>query len=98
MPTVERLSLWQIRERGACRDADPDLFHPEKDRRRKTKKAVAICRGCPVRVDCLEAALGVPESRDWGVFGGTTRQERSQLRKERNVATPPGSVENASTV
>jgi hypothetical protein len=42
---------------AACLGEDPDLFHTEEkylDRRGRTRRAVEICRGCPVRRACLE--------------------------------------------
>jgi len=49
-----------------CWDCDPDMFFPELPA--DVERAKAICRDCPVRRACLEAAL---ERREpWGVWGG----------------------------
>src|ERR1700722_16673953 len=43
-------------------------------------RAVAICRACPVRTDCLNFAITTGQSE--GVGGGTTPSERRQIRRE----------------
>jgi hypothetical protein len=40
-----------------------------------------ICRGCPVRRDCLATAL---TRHEWGVWGGTTEHERERLGMRRS--------------
>ena len=45
------------------------------------EQARAICAGCPVRQDCIEAALADREMR--GVWAGTTAAERRELRRRR---------------
>lgn len=60
------------RTRGACVDMDPDLFFPEPDE--PADEALAACSGCPVRRECLAAALVSREA--YGVWGGTTEQDR----------------------
>jgi hypothetical protein len=72
-------TLETIREHAACRGQDPAAFFPEAGG--SANQARRICRTCPVQVDCLTYALGVPVSHDWGVWGGTTEDERQQLRR-----------------
>lgn len=73
--------MWRIRydwqERGACRDADPDLFFPE--RGSPGDSAKRVCVTCPVRIECLEYALA--NSERYGVWGGLTERERTRLRR-----------------
>ena len=62
---------------AACRQADPDLFFPAEGDEAAT--ALKICRGCPVRSECLEWAL---DSRvRYGVWGGTTERDRRRLQR-----------------
>lgn len=60
------------RARGACVDLDPDLFFP--DPSASADEALAACDGCLVRLACLSWALATREQ--YGVWGGTTEQER----------------------
>jgi WhiB family transcriptional regulator, redox-sensing transcriptional regulator len=62
---------------GACRTAPSSVFFPS--RGDSTDQAKAICRNCPVRVDCLEYALDAGE-RLQGVWGATSAKERRQMR------------------
>lgn len=76
-------------ERAACKDYhDPDVFFrwetlnatrgPERDS--MIAEARAICDACPVKQECLEQALEARER--WGMWGGTTAQERKEMFKE----------------
>ncbi len=43
-----------------------------------------ICAGCPVRSECLDHVMSLPRYGDAyvsGIWGGTTEEERRQLRK-----------------
>jgi WhiB family transcriptional regulator, redox-sensing transcriptional regulator len=73
-------SSWQLS--AACRGQDTAIFYlHERERgpsaRRHEAQAKQICATCPVRAQCLAWAL---ESREpWGVWGGLTPSERSEL-------------------
>jgi WhiB family redox-sensing transcriptional regulator len=56
------------RERLAvpCRDGDPDLWFAESPV--DLERAKALCEDCPLRLECLNAALEREEP--WGVWGG----------------------------
>jgi hypothetical protein len=41
-----------------------------------------VCSGCPVRVECLRAALGELEIRVYGCWGGSTMTERLRVRTQ----------------
>lgn len=71
---------WQ--DYGNCRGADADLFFPE--RGASTRRAKAICDGCPVRGECLDYALAHGEK--FGIWGGLSERERRRVRRERSVA------------
>ena len=67
--------------RGACRQADPELFFPVAVTRaaaRQAEAAKAVCGSCAVRASCLSYAL---EAMPEGVWGGTTLEERRAVRK-----------------
>lgn len=64
---------------AACADRNPETFFLTGEVRR----AKAICRPCPERLACLRWALA---HREHGVWGGTTDDERHQLRQRRLAA------------
>ena len=73
------------RDLAACRpgepDAYPEIFWPvgtDGPAKRQTRAAKAICRGCPVRNDCLTWAL---ENAEGGIWGGKTDEERRRMRR-----------------
>lgn len=69
---------WQ--NQAACKDVDPDLFFPEDNYRGRNpavRAAKAVCRGCPLRADCLAGAMERVERH--GIWGGTTPLERVSL-------------------
>lgn len=71
---------WQ--ERANCLGVDPDLFFPE--RGASTREAKGVCRGCEVRVECLEYALDNGEK--FGIWGGLSERERRRVRRQRALA------------
>jgi len=60
----------------ACNGSDVD-FHPE--HASGYAAAVAVCRTCPVKADCLAWALETRQS--FGVLGGTTPDQRHAMIK-----------------
>lgn len=72
---------WQ--DEANCLGVDPDLFFPE--RGASTREAKEVCRGCVVRLDCLEYALVNGEK--FGIWGGLSERERRRLRRQRAQAT-----------
>lgn len=65
---------WQ--QHGACLASDPDTFFPE--RGEDSRPAKEICRGCPVRQECLDYALDTRQL--YGIWGGTSERERRRMR------------------
>lgn len=64
-----------------CRGGDPDALFV---RGAEQRKAVSICRGCPVLTECRADALD--NKVEFGVWGGLTeRQRRAVLRKNPHV-------------
>ncbi len=67
---------------GACRDEDPDLFFPSTSQgpsARQILAAKAVCASCAVRRECLGYAL--EDTHSYGVWGGTTEEERKAMRR-----------------
>lgn len=62
-----------------------DFFADDQERggaaQAKVKRACESCRVCPDRVPCRE--FGIAHSRDHGVWGGTTPDERAAILRAR---------------
>jgi len=73
---------WELR--AACRDRSPSAWFD----RSKAERAKVICGFCPVRDDCLAAALvreqGLPKSQRHGIVAGLTGGERWQLARKQD--------------
>jgi WhiB family transcriptional regulator, redox-sensing transcriptional regulator len=85
---------WWI-EQGACIGEDPELFFPVGSTGpaiEQTVRAVAVCRRCPVRADCLEWALDT--CQDAGVWGGLGEEERREIRRARRRQAASAEVAN----
>ncbi len=70
--------VWQ--RRAACRGPIAKVFFPPSSpegrvaREARETRAKAICRGCPVRIECLDYALEIREPH--GIWGGLSEVER----------------------
>lgn len=68
-----------------CAQTDAALFFPEKGDSAAPRLAKAICRRCPVRIECLADALpGEP-----GIRAGLTQRERRKPGRRRGKDTKP---------
>lgn len=75
----------KFKERGLCRYAeDPELWWPNGTtgtEEEKITEAKRICSNCPVMTECLTFAI---EQRQYfGIWGGTTEEERRDVRRRR---------------
>jgi WhiB family redox-sensing transcriptional regulator len=67
--------------RGACHGEDTGLFFPDGESGssvRQIEQARAICRRCPVCASCLRYAM---DTRQHGIWGATTDDERRAIRQ-----------------
>lgn len=79
---------WQ--DDAACRDMPHSIFFARQDLNAYTGEveegiaaAKAICAQCPVQLECLEFQLNeVNYASDFGIWGGTEREERKAIRAE----------------
>lgn len=95
---------------GACRDSEnPDLWFPEIGRggfgmterlqkiAKESNAAMAICKSCPVRAECLEEGMKF-ENRSYGIWGGLMAGERLIMAGEQpdthHRMTPQGEALN----
>jgi hypothetical protein len=68
----------------------PEVFFPEDEpdkylRKKLIAVAKEVCNDCPVRLRCFDYALS---AHMVGVWGGTTTEEREQLRGSRTSKSP----------
>jgi WhiB family redox-sensing transcriptional regulator len=84
---MELMSEWELqdkddrfKDRAACKNADPNLFFPEKNATKSFKEAAAICKTCPVSEDCLRFAMN--NQIQYGVWGGLSPKQRTRRRNQ----------------
>lgn len=79
-PSVGEELDW--RARAACRDVEPDLFFPTAVNgaalAAAERRALAVCRMCPVVADCRSWAV---VEQPHGIAGGLTEDERRRARQ-----------------
>src|SRR5436305_8397651 len=91
---VGRLTTWTKPEwqaRAACKDCDPELFFPLGTTGAAVPDiewAKTICGACPVQSECLDFALKTRQ--EFGIWGGTTEDERRLLAPQTRQADVPG--------
>jgi WhiB family transcriptional regulator, redox-sensing transcriptional regulator len=76
------MSIRNWRDVASCRDTDPDLFFPVGTTGAAVDQisaAKAVCDACPAKEPCLQFAI--ENNQDSGVWGGTSEEERRQLRR-----------------
>ena len=82
VPDLPTLRDWIQRpawmDKGACRGGSNDAFFPS--RGVSTATAKAVCADCIVKTPCLAYALSNSETH--GVWGGTSPEERRQMRRD----------------
>jgi hypothetical protein len=71
-PRLPVTPAWTLPPATACQNAAPQLFFPEPGE--PDDQAKAICAVCPVRAECLAAALANGER--YGVWGGVNMETR----------------------
>lgn len=60
---------------AACLDVDVNTFFAATASARR--RALAVCRGCPIRIDCLDWAVATDER--FGIWGGKTERQRRAI-------------------
>jgi WhiB family redox-sensing transcriptional regulator len=64
---------------AACARVDGDAWFPEVGE--SNARAKQICNTCPVKEPCLQWALD--NNEQYGVFGGTSRQDRQEINRRK---------------
>lgn len=63
---------------------DPELWFAETPE--GLEQAKALCRGCPLRLMCLQSAL--ERCEPWGVWGGEILQQGQVIARKRTRGRP----------
>ena len=86
---LERRVLDAAQRPCAAPGADPEDWFPDPGSGRGAaaryeSRALALCRGCPVEVECLELAiLREGAARGHGISGGTAPWQRQRIKATR---------------
>ena len=69
------------RDNALCAETDPELFFLITEG--ATRQAKSVCKGCPVRTECLSEAMEseMETGYRFGVYGGLDPSERSRLAR-----------------
>lgn len=78
------------RKEALCKGADPLFFTV---RGTPLDKAVTLCMGCPVRIDCIEYAVDTRPS--YGLWGGLGAKPLQRIRRLLNQKPIPLTLEEA---
>ena len=82
------------RDDAACVGVDPEAFFPDDMNQADLVEPVRrVCRGCPVRAECLAEVMATEQAtRRWGVIAGTTPSERRLLHRAGITVSAPGAT------
>ncbi len=69
-----------------CSSSDGDAWFP--DTGGVATLARAICRGCPVRLECLDYAIEIGDQ--WGIWGALSYPERLEEKRRRELTDRAG--------
>lgn len=73
-------SLLDWQTKAKCKGKSASVFYPQ--RGVPSASAVAMCRSCEVRVECLEYAIS--NNEEFGIWGGLSERERRKLQRDRS--------------
>jgi hypothetical protein len=79
---------WILTEGACVGHPTPDIFTAPATQAGRTQ-ARRVCYSCHVRIPCMEWAVQVLPRSDTGIYGGTTANERAQIRRRRGVPPRP---------
>jgi WhiB family transcriptional regulator, redox-sensing transcriptional regulator len=92
-PPLER---WEDEGRmWGCRSADPDIFFPDKSDGGAAAAAKAICRRCPVVIECGNWALETEQR--YGVWGGLSEHDRRRVRARMGFDVLPDGLSHGTS-
>jgi hypothetical protein len=100
LPAAELERLVHVGERPcSAPGADPEAWFPDEPapgyqphaRAAYETRALALCRGCPTAIECLELAMRREgPARGFGIYGGTAPWQRQAIKASRGWAVRRG--------
>ena len=69
-------------DQALCAQVDPERWYPNKGG--VSTIAKRVCAACPVQPQCLDWAMVTKQ--EWGIWGGMSTLERTNLRHARKAA------------
>lgn len=86
-------------DRAACRGLDPSLFYSDRDGNSDINmtSAIAVCRECPVILECLKYAIEIGED-DYGIWGGVSPKRRRPRSAEKTIRDTEMIVESRESI
>ncbi|GLY55345.1 WhiB family transcriptional regulator [Lentzea sp. NBRC 102530] len=75
---------------GLCKETDPEAFYPLATGGTNGREGKRICAACPAQLMCLDWGL---HHERYGIWGGTSVNERIQLRKQLGIREPTEDIE-----
>lgn len=77
IPADPGVSYPELTDREPCRTEDPEQWFEE------DPGAGALCQGCPVLQQCADWALANRQLAAYGVWGGMTSRQRTNVHRRR---------------
>lgn len=71
------VDAWKVE--GACRGMPVDWWYTE--RNADQDRAISVCHGCPVRLDCFFWAMRGGEEVSHGIWAGYSERKLRRIRK-----------------
>jgi len=72
-------------DRAACKGLTHKMFPAFHNDKNYVKEAREICRGCPVREQCLDYALEFSAAEMHGVWAGMTGNQLAREQRKRGI-------------
>jgi WhiB family redox-sensing transcriptional regulator len=81
MKMIQNDSRHKWLDKAQCVGAPIEIFFPTSMANDRWEAGKAVCATCEVKKQCLELVLRLEHLEDrWGIFGGLTPAERSNIR------------------
>jgi hypothetical protein len=85
---ARRLAALQRNPNRGCRDMNTEWFFPNQGEydSPELQQAKRACRSCPLSRECLDIALALGSTYQYGIWGGTSPRQRTTIIRRRREA------------